>query len=298
MILGFNTGFVLEDSSVRVEGVGTRAMYSAIGGLFASYGCFVNGSVVYTLRATESGRDSPMNGDMLSRVVRGSGVTTHRRIPLYRSANVTILFIRCNSGIIVRSNDFSRTIGRNIHETCVSNCLHGDMMGSPIFSEVGAGSGAPTVVRAGVIDKGRVGVATNNGNFNDRGVSRVGVLAPSGNVRNIGRFVLSAIFRTNPGPYPPVIIKIKVNNAFRETTRLTGGTAFHPVSSGGRSRHCTRLRSRLLTRVGGVKFNPTKLNNGAATVNIGVRASPARVTKVPITIGVYYRTTERTDTAV
>lgn len=271
-----------------VERVGISRVATTVGRVYVRTGRFLSPSVSGTLGTTATGRRSPLNGGVLGRLRRGLGVTNRSVVPVYRSAKVTIFFVRVNRSIRFVKNMLRSTVGRKIERNCASNCLEGSIMGSPLV-ERGAGSGAPTIVRCSVISNSGIGVAFTPGKFKDRGVDHMFVLGPTSNVRKMGGTVLATISSTKPGTYPPVIIKIKINKAFRGYTVVTGGTLAERTNARSSVRCITRLRGRVLRGVGGLNVKPKKLNKDAATLTMGVGACPARVTKLPITMGVYYR---------
>ncbi len=275
-----------------IERVPINGVARIVGRVYVETGYYLNRSVRGTLGRKLGERRGRLPRDVLSSVLRGTHVTERGKIPVYRSAKVTIVFLRVNRRIRFASKLLCSTMGRKMEQNCGRNCLEGSMIDSPMGHK-GARSGAPTIVRARVAGKSGIGVALTPGNFNDRGVDHVGVLGPNSKCRKVVSFIIRAMGGNKDGPYPPVIIKIKVNKAFRGTTVLTGGTLLHSVERSGSSSCCTRVRGRLLRGVGDAKVKPRNFNNGAATLKIGIRTFPARVTKVPITIGVDYRIAER-----
>lgn len=294
-----NRTFLVRSREIRgVGGVTSSHVARAIGRLIVGTGGILPSSLVSYVSYDRGHRYDRATGSILSSLGTGVSTTTRLGVPVYRSANVTIVFTRVNRSIRVANSSFRATIGGNISRNCIRKLLEGSIIHSPFCSEMGAGSGAPTIVRAQVIPNSGVGVATTPGNFKDRGVDTLGVFAPDTAERSVVSFVINIIGGTNSGPYPPVILNMNVNNSFRCYTLLTGGTLYHGISSRGPIPFCTRLRGRLLRGVGSLSVKPRNFNNGAATLTIGVRACPARVTKLPITIGIKYRMAERTSTIV
>lgn len=280
-----------------VQAVHMRRVAGGVGRVYVRTGRFLSPSVTRTVGYTRGGRRTPLKGRVLRRLRRGLGVTKRSVVPVYRSAKVTMMFLRVKRSIRLRKKTLRSTMGRKMHRNCMRNCLHGSIIKSPLVHR-GAGSGAPTILRAEVMSKSRMGVGMTPGNFKDRGVDHMFVLGPTRKVRNMGSTILATMGSTKPGTYPPVIINIKVNNAFRGYTLVTGRTLAHRIKSRSRVRCMGRLRRRLLAGVGGLNVKPNKLKKAAATLTIGVGACPARVTKLPITIGVYYRMGHRIVQAV
>lgn len=280
-----------------VERVSINRVVGTVRRLYVGTGGVLPSSLYNYVSYTRGSRASRLPGGVVNALLRGLSTTGRLGLPVYRSANVTMVFYSINRSIRVINNSFRGTMGRNISENCAGKLLHGSVIHSPL-SEIGAGSGAPTMVRAEVIPNSGVGLAITPGNFNDRGVDELGVFAPSTSGSSLVSFILRAIGLTNKGPYPPVIVNMNFNKSFRCYTCLTGGTLYHPMDREGGVPICHRVRRRLLHHVGTAGVNPRNFNNGAATLTMGVRTTPARVTKLPTTIGVNYRMAQRTRGAV
>lgn len=238
------------------------------------------------LRDARKRETSPVSASALKVSCDNLDAARLSQLAICQDTGMAVVFADLGSDVHIAGGSFEDAINEGVRRAYSDGYFRCSVTDDPLFSRVNTGDNTPAVIYTRIVSGDRLKLTVAPKGFGSENKSRIKMLAPSADERDVIDFALDTVRRAGGDPCPPVVLGIGIGGTFDHCAVLAKKALTRDITSHNPDPRYAALEDKILTELNRLGIGAQGFGGDITALGVNIEYFPTHIAGLPVAVNV------------
>ncbi|OGW74943.1 MAG: fumarate hydratase [Omnitrophica bacterium RBG_13_46_9] len=222
---------------------------------------------------------------VLEILLQNARVASMENRALCQDTGMVSVYIRVGQDVKLVGGSLKEAIDRGVIDGYKKGFLRKSVVKSPILRDNTA-TNAPPIIYTDIVNGDGINITVMPKGFGSENKSKLKMLDPTADKKEIISFVLQAVKEAGPDACPPYILGIGIGGTFDKVASLAKQALILPVDNINPEKYLRKLERAIMKEVNKIGIGPMGLGGRTTCLGVNILEYPTHIAGLPVAVNV------------
>ena len=227
----------------------------------------------------------PLARMALEQIIQNARIAARLKLAICQDTGLPVVFVELGQKVFLKGETLEAAINKGIKAAYKKGGFRRSVIQDPLRAKNDIRF-TPAVIHIDIKPTNKIKLTVIPKGFGSENVSRIKMLKPTAELKEIVDFVVEAARSAGPAACPPFVIGIGIGGTLDKAVILSKKALCRNITRANSSPVLARLEKKILREVNNIKLGPMGFGGGHTALGVNILTNPTHIAGLPVAVSI------------